>query len=177
MCTCCNERNISHDKCVIFVKKNYNFGKSEVSNALRRRYREKNNKDFICKECHTKLQNIDTNTKFYVNTKTIQKKIYIKEQNVVNQVIITDTSETIQQKCICMFCMKQHVPNSNCVKFDKLKYDTNNYWMQELIQKNEHLDIDANFICMKCDSYLKTGNIPVQLFTICDINVNKCFFW
>ena len=82
----------------------------------------------------------------------------------------------IQQKGICMFCMKQHVPNSNCVKFDKLKYDTNNYWMQELIQKNEHLDIDANFICMKCDSYLKTGNIPVQLFTIRDINVNKCFF-
>ena len=107
---------------------------------------------------------------------TIQKKVYIKEQNVVNQVITTDTSETIQQKCICMFCMKQDVPNSNCVKFDKLKYDTNNYLMQELIQKYEHLDIDANFICMKCDSYLKTGNIPVQLFTICDINVNKCFF-
>ena len=75
-----------------------------------------------------------------------------------------------------MFCMKQDVPNSNCVKFDKLKCDTNNYLMQELIQKNEHLDIDANFICMKCNSYLKTGNIPVQLFTIRDINVNKCFF-
>ena len=98
VCTCCNERNISHDKCVIFVKKNYNFGKSEVSNALRR-YREKN-KEFICKECHTKLRNIDANTKFCVNTKTIQKKVYIKEQNVVNQVITTDTSETIQQKCM-----------------------------------------------------------------------------
>ena len=116
MCTCCNKRNISHDKCVIFVNKTTIFSKSEVSNALKRRYREKNNKEFICKECHTKLQNIDTNTKFCVNTKTIQKKVYIQQQNVGNQVIATDTSERIQQKCICIFCMNQDVPNSNCVE-------------------------------------------------------------
>ena len=48
--------------------------------------------------------------------------------------------------------------------------------MQQLIQQNEHLHIDTKFICMKCDTYLKTGNIPVQIFTICDINLNKYFF-
>ena len=38
------------------------------------------------------------------------------------------------------------------------------------------LHIDKHFICNKCDTCLKSGNIPVQALTIRDVNLTKCFF-
>ena len=48
--------------CVIFVKKNYNIDNTNIADALSNRYREVGNKEFICKPCHTRLQNKHDNT-------------------------------------------------------------------------------------------------------------------
>ena len=41
---------------MIFIKKNYNFDNKKIADALSYRYREHNNKEFICKSCHKKLK-------------------------------------------------------------------------------------------------------------------------
>ena len=56
ICTCCHKDNFERKSCVIFVRKNYNFNNKLVADALRQRYRERANKEFICKPCHRKLK-------------------------------------------------------------------------------------------------------------------------
>ena len=56
VCTCCHKHNFERKNCVIFVRKNYNFNNKLVSKALKQRYREHSNKEFICKPCHRKLK-------------------------------------------------------------------------------------------------------------------------
>ena len=55
ICTCCHKDTFERKGCVIFVRKNYNFNKL-VADALKQRYRECANKEFICKPCHRKLK-------------------------------------------------------------------------------------------------------------------------
>ena len=56
VCTCCHKHNFQRKSCVIFLKKNYNFNNKLVADALKQRYREHSNKEFICKPCHRKLK-------------------------------------------------------------------------------------------------------------------------
>ena len=56
ICTCCHKDNFERQSCVIFVRKNYNFNNKLVADALKQRYRERANKEFICKPCHRKLK-------------------------------------------------------------------------------------------------------------------------
>ena len=56
VCTCCQATNLLHCDCVIFVKSNYDFTKETVSEAFANRYRERGNKEFMCKKCHTKMK-------------------------------------------------------------------------------------------------------------------------
>ena len=43
-------------KCVIFLRKNYNFDIPAVANALSKRHRKIRQKEFICKPCHKQLK-------------------------------------------------------------------------------------------------------------------------
>ena len=56
VCTCCHKKNTICKHCVIFVKKNYDFKNDVIVHALENRYKECNNKEFICKPCHNKLK-------------------------------------------------------------------------------------------------------------------------
>ena len=56
ICTCCHKDNFERKSCVIFVRKNYNFNNKLVADALKQRYNEHANKEFICKPCHRKLK-------------------------------------------------------------------------------------------------------------------------
>ena len=51
-CTCCKETNLPRYKCVIYIKKNYDFTNKYICGKLLKRYRERNNKEYICKDCH-----------------------------------------------------------------------------------------------------------------------------
>ena len=54
VCTCCHKYNFERKNSVIFVRKNYNFNNKLVADALKQRYRDYGNKEFICKPCHRK---------------------------------------------------------------------------------------------------------------------------
>ena len=62
VCTSCHRKNLMRCDCVIFLKMNYNMDNTNIADALSNRYREVGNKEFICKPCHTKLQNKHDNT-------------------------------------------------------------------------------------------------------------------
>ena len=64
VCTCCHRKNLMWCDCVIFLKKNYDIDNSNIADALTSRYREVGNKEFICKSCHTKLQQSLQHTEF-----------------------------------------------------------------------------------------------------------------
>ena len=79
-CTCCKQRNVPRYKCVIFVKKNYDFTNKYICDKLWNRYREKNNKEYICKECHNNLKHSVLRQD---NSKVYNTSISSKHHNVL----------------------------------------------------------------------------------------------
>ena len=55
-CTCCRPNNLPRYKWVIFIKKNYDFTNEYINTKLLKRYRERNNKEFICKKRSWQLE-------------------------------------------------------------------------------------------------------------------------
>ena len=75
-----SQENLIWCDCVIFLKKIYDIDNLNIADALSSRYREVGNKEFICKPCHTKLQNSHCNT---LNSNAVDhsKNIIVRNSN------------------------------------------------------------------------------------------------
>ena len=118
VCTCCHKHNFERKNCVIFVRKNYNFNNKLVADALKQRYREHGNKEFICKPCHRKLK--EENFK--------QKYVNVVEKHEVKT---------------CFFC--GNIPRETYHVFDKEQYRESEFVQQ--IEFNEAVIDVGSIIC------------------------------
>ena len=145
VCTCCHTDNLPWYKCVIFLRKNYNFDIPAVANALSKRHREIRQKEFICKPYHKQLkdgkcshnvQNCDNSNLFGSNVNHEQgesKHIYMdsrthNENNMTcNFPSLCMTQTTILTKYfLCICCHKTDIPRSQCIIFKESKYNFGN---------------------------------------------------
>ena len=131
-CVCtCHRKNLMQCDCVIFLKRNYDIDNSNIADALSSRYRgEVGNKEFICKLCHTKLQNSHFNT---LNSNGVD---HSKNMVVVNSSDTTPSMEfnmtsldftqdpTYTNHCICACCHKPDLPRSQCIIFKISRYNS-----------------------------------------------------
>ena len=125
VCTCCHKHNFERKNCVIFVRKNYNFNNKLVADALKQRYREHGNKEFICKPCHRKLK--EENFK--------QKCVNVVEKHEVKT---------------CFFC--GNIPQETYHVFDKEQYRESDFVQQ--IEFNEEVIDVGSIICSTCHNSL-----------------------
>lgn len=114
-------KNLERKSCVIFLKKNYNFNKQLVCNALSNRYREHCNKEFMCKPCHMKLK---------------EEKIKPKSGDIVE----------MNEVKTCFFC--GNIPWKTFDVFEIEKYRNSNFVQQ--IEFNKTLIEKHSIICITC---------------------------
>ena len=58
-CACCLSANLKCNKCVLFIKKNYNMYIPHVCETIQKICAKKQSKHFMCKSCHTALQMVN----------------------------------------------------------------------------------------------------------------------
>ena len=160
MCTCCHRKNLMQCDCVIFLKKNYDIDNSNIADALSSRYREVGNKEFICKSCHTKLQNSHFNT---LNSNGVD---HSKNMVVMNSNDTTPSMEfnmtslnftqnpTYTNHCICTCCHKPDLPRSQCTIFKASRYNSDNSVISHALSNHFVVSTGKEFICKKCDKSL-----------------------
>ena len=166
-------------KCVIFIKKNYDFTNKYVCGKLLNRYRERNNKEYICKDCHENLKHgvkkRDTK-KICNNSNTLkhQSKIYpgVNEQD--NE-IITELNESneLQKKMttICICCENIIILQHNTLDFEQQKYPLKGKFPRILQSRTIDMTM-KKYICNSCDLLLRNGWFPVNILQ----NSLICFF-
>ena len=96
-----------------------------MSEALKQRYRECSNKEFICKPCHRKL----------------------KEENFNNNCVNIVEKQEVK---ICFFC--GNIPRQTYHEFDKENYRKNEFVQQ--IEFNESEIHVGSIICSTCHNSL-----------------------
>ena len=144
VCTCCHTDNLPWYKCVIFLRKNYNFDIPAVANALSKRHREIRQKKFICKPCHKQLkdgkysnnvQNCDHSDLFGSNLNheqcsqdNLHESRTHHENNVTCHFPSLNMTETtiLTNYCLCTCCHKTDIPRSQCIIFKESKYNFGN---------------------------------------------------
>ena len=134
-CTCCKQNNLPRYKCVIFMKKNYDFTNEYINTKLLKRYRERNNKEFICKKCHDNLK--------------------YGQQNQSNEV-----QNNTMTMCIC--CDNIIILQHNTLEFDQLKYKLKGKFL-EILEKRQIDVAMKKYICNSCDILLRNGCFPVNI--------------
>ena len=177
--TYCKQTNLPRYKCVIFIKKNYDFTNNYICCKLLDRYRERNNKEYICKECHQNLKhgvkNLHTqNICNSLNILKYQSKIYsgVNEQN---DEMITEMNESneLQNKMttMCVCCENVIILQHNTLDFEQQKYP----WKGKFPKILQSRTIDMTMTTYTCNSYdllLRNGQFPVNILQ----NSLTCFF-
>ena len=107
------------------MRKNYNFNNKLVADALKQRYRECANKEFICKQCHRKL----------------------KEENFKQQCVNVVEKHEVKT---CFFC--GNIPWQTYHVFDKEQYGKSEFVQQ--IEFNETAIDVGSIICSTCHNSL-----------------------
>ena len=96
------------------MKKNYDFKNDVIGHALENRYRERNNKEFICKPCHNKLKEgklqptASDNQMSVVNNHILLFQIYPVHQTGTYKI------QRLQTKCLCVCCRKDDIIRYQC---------------------------------------------------------------
>ena len=134
-CTCCKQNNLPRYKCFIFMKKNYDFTDEYVNTILLNRYRERHNKEFICKKCHDNLK--------------------YGQQNQSNEV-----QNNTMTMCICYdnMIILQH----NTLELDQLNYKLKGKFL-EILEKRQIDVAMKKYICNLCDILLRNGCFLVNI--------------
>ena len=128
-CKCYKQNNLPRYKCVIFIKKNYDFTNEYVNTKLLMRYRERNNKEFICKKCHDNLK--------------------YGQRNQSNEL-----QKNMTTMCIC--CDNIIILQHNTLEFDQLKYKLKGKFLE--ILENRQTDMAMKkYMCNSCDILLRNG--------------------
>ena len=134
-------------------KKNYNIDNINIANALSNRYREVGNKEFICKPCHTRLQNKHDNTQ---NSNSVDNS---KNIDVMNSNDTTPSMEfnmtsldftqnpTYTNHCICTCCHKPDFPRSQCIIFKVQRYNSDNSVISQALSNHFIISTGKEFIC------------------------------
>ena len=168
VCTCCQRKNLMRCDCVIFVKKNYDTDNTNIPNALSNRYREVGNKEFICKPCHTRLQNKHDNTQ---NSHSVDnsKNIDIMNSNDTTPLMEFNTTSldftqnpTYTNHCICTCCHKPDLPRSQCIIFKVQRYNSDNTVISQALSNHFIIATGKEFICKKCDKSLLAEKMPAD---------------
>ena len=131
VCTCCHADNLPWYKCVIFLRKNYNFNIPAVANALSKRHREMRQKEFICKPCHKQLKDgkYSNNVQNCYHTDLYGSNLNheqgsqdnLHESRTHNEKNMTcdfpshytTQSNTLTNYCLCTCCHKTAIPKSS----------------------------------------------------------------
>ena len=117
------------------MKKNYDFTNEYVNTKLLKIYRERNNKEFICKKCHDNLK--------------------YGQQNQSNEV-----QNKMMTMCIC--CDNIIILQHNTLEFDQVKYKLKGKFLE--ILENRQIDVAMKkYICNSCDILLRNGHFPVNI--------------
>ena len=165
--------------CVIFLKKNYNFTNKYICDKLLNRYRERNNKEYICKKCHNNLKHsvLIKETKEELNTANTLKhdnRVYPavheqQDETVTQEIQSNQLQSNMTTMCIC--CEKRIILGENTSQFIQHKYNFNST-VEEIFQ-NRAVDIKTvPHICNSCDISLINGQFPVNILH----NGLTCFF-
>ena len=177
VCTCCHKKNIIRKNCVIFVKKNYDFKNDVIVHALENRYRERNNKEFICKPCHNKLKE----GKLQPTASDNQMSSSQQSHPPVSDVIQFPSNRYLQNpkvtnKCLCVCCRKDDIIRYQCVLFKESRYDLQNLTVKQALKERIFLPLGQEYICNNCDKSLKCGTLPINAVTFTALKDLKCIF-
>ena len=168
VCTSCHRKNLMRCDCVIFLKNNYNIDNANIADALSSRYRKVGNKEFICKPCHTKLQNKHDNTQ---NTNGVDhsKNIVVMNSNDTTPSIEFNMTSldftqnpTYTNHCICTCCHKPDLPRSQCIIFKASRYNCDNSVISHALSNHFIVSTGKEFICKKCDKSLLAEKMPAD---------------
>ena len=172
VCTCCCTDNLPWYKCVIFLRKNYNFYIPAVANALSKRHREIRQKEFICKPCHKQLkdgkcsnnvQNCDNSDLFGSNLNHEQSsQDNVNESRTDNENNMTCDFPSLYMTltaiftnyCLCTCCHKTDIPGSQCIMFKESKYKFGSAVVWEALSNRFSIPTSKEYICKKCDKHL-----------------------
>ena len=165
-----NKQNLPRYKCVIFIKKNYDFTNNYICCKLLNRYGERTNKQYICKDCHQNLKHGVKNlhTQKICNSSNISKhqsKVYsgVNEQN---DEMITEMNESneLQNKTttMCVCCQNIIILQHNTLDFEQQKYLLKGKFPK--ILQSRTIDMTTTkYICNACDLLLRNGWFPVNI--------------
>ena len=152
--------------CVIFVKKNYNFTNKYIYEKLLNRYRERNNKEYICKKCHNNLRHsiLIRETKKEFNTSNTLKHdsrvcpgLHEQDDESVTQEIQADQLQS-NMTTICICCDNTIILGENTSQFVQQRYNFNS--TVEEIFRNRAVHIKTvPHICNSCDISLINGHV------------------
>ena len=117
------------------MKKSYDFTNEYINTKLLKRYRERNNKEFICKKCHDNLK--------------------YGQQNQSNEV-----QNNTMIMCIC--CDNIIIFQHNTLEFDQFKYNLKGNFL-EILEKRQIDVATKKYICNSCDILLRNGCFPVNI--------------
>ena len=126
------------------------------------------NKEFICKPCHTKLQNSHCNT---LNSNGVD---HSKNMVVMNSNDTTPSMEfnmtsldftqnpTYTNHCICTCCHKADLTRSQCIIFEASRYNSDNSVISHALSDCFVDSTGKEFICKKCDKSLLAEKMPAD---------------
>ena len=167
-------------KCVIFLRKNYNFDIPAVANALSKRHREIRQKEFICKPCHKQLkdgkysnnvQNCDHSDLFRSNVnheQHSQDNLHDSRTHNENSVTCDFPSLNMTQTtiltnyCLCTCCHKTDIPRSQCIISKASKYNFGNAVVREALSNRFSIPTSQEYIGKKCDKHLLAEKMPIN---------------
>ena len=162
VCTCCQANNLLRRDCVIFVKSNYDFTNETVSVAFANRYREKGNKEFICKKCHTKMKSghtAITDERQVAFTNDILKIAQLSDSatSAPDSSIYISQDPHFTDRCLCTCCHENNIPRTQCVVFKDSKYDMSSEYVQNTLSARFAIASSKEYICRSCHKSLLSG--------------------
>ena len=157
-----------------------NFTNKYICDKLLNRYREINNKEYICKKCHNNLRysQLIKETKKELNTSNTLKHNNIvcpglpKEQDksVTQQIQQSDQLQS-NMTTICICCDNTITLGENTSRFVQHRYNFNST-VEEILQNRAVHIKTVPHICNPCNTSLINGHFPVNILH----NGLKCFF-
>ena len=148
-------------KCVIFLRKNYNFDIPAVANALSGRHREIRQKEFICKQCHKQLkdgkysntvQNYDNSVLFGSNLNHEQgshDNVHESRTHNINNMTCDFPSLYMTQTTILTITACVHVAIKPIYKDHNVSYSKNQSTTLEMLLFEKHHLTDSQFLHLR----------------------------